>query len=140
MQILEIEPTYTTPKVVFDPQKNFFHICGSSIPENVDEFYSPLLDWLEIYLKKGNPEKIEFSLKINYFNASSCKSLLRLMQKLKSYENKGGLIHINWFYCKNDPLVYEIGQDFSSMLQLDFKFIDHPECCHSQNNFPFSVN
>lgn len=140
MEVLEIEPTYTTPQVVFNPHNNLFRIAGSSITENVDGFYSPLLDWLDSYLLAGNPKKIDFTFEIYWFNASSSKKILRLIQKLKNFESKGINICVNWLYCKNDPSMYEIGKDMSSMVQMEFNFISETSCCNPKKFDTLSFN
>lgn len=139
MEKLEIAPTYSSPKVIFDPQKSYFLICGSSILENPDEFYKPLLDWIDTFMEDEMPQKLEFTFDISCFNAASSKRLLRFIQKLKEINNQGGDVYINWLYNENDFSIYEIGNDFSAILQIPFNFVKYSDS-QSRNNSAFSAN
>ena len=47
MEKLIIEPTLNSPSVILDPADNRFEFSGESRPENVRNFYMPVLEWLE---------------------------------------------------------------------------------------------
>ena len=51
MKKLVIEPTNETPKVILDREKNVFEFSGNSLPEDVSNFYSPILSWFTEYAK-----------------------------------------------------------------------------------------
>ena len=58
MKELNIEPTSTSPKVIFDPTTNIFEITGESRPENASVFYKPIIDWVkELEMFFANNEK-----------------------------------------------------------------------------------
>ena len=60
---------------VMDKEKNIFEISGKSLPEDVVDFYQPLLDWLNKYRSTPNP-KTEFTFKLMYFNTASSAGLI----------------------------------------------------------------
>lgn len=45
----EIQRTAETPEIQFNSKNGILHIEGRSIPENVNEFYSPILEWIRAY-------------------------------------------------------------------------------------------
>ena len=72
MEKLIIEPTLNTPGVVLDPEGNKFEFSGESRPEDVRNFYMPILEWLEenSNLFKTGDEKDslrEFHFNFEYF-------------------------------------------------------------------------
>jgi len=49
MEKLIIEATVNSPRIVLDPEEKKFEFSGESRPENVRNFYLPVLEWLEKY-------------------------------------------------------------------------------------------
>jgi hypothetical protein len=47
MEKLIIEATVNSPRIVLDPDEQSFEFSGESRPENVRNFYLPVLEWLE---------------------------------------------------------------------------------------------
>ena len=89
MEKLIIEPTLNTPSVILDPEKNQFQFSGESRPENVRNFYLPVLEWLENFsadLAGGSPEEKkrdrQFHFNFEYFNSTSAKYILDLFKTL----------------------------------------------------------
>lgn len=122
MHQIQIEPTYKTPAVVFDPQKGNFQIQGNSILVNVEEFYSPLLHWMDEFVEKAEVKKVHFIFDIEYANVASTKRFLFFLYKLILLKEQGVDIQVDWLYSKDDQYIFEIGQDLSQMLELPFNF------------------
>ncbi|QKG80872.1 DUF1987 domain-containing protein [Tenuifilum thalassicum] len=131
MEPLQIAQTNTTPDVVFNPSENRFVISGYSRPENVRNFYMPILEWLESFAKQvekkvsegDKVEPIEFHFKLIYFNSSSAKFLYDIITLLNELKNKGLTVRICWFYDKEDVELLEAGQDLSELADVKFDFI-----------------
>ena len=49
MEIINLEGTEDTPKIILDKTNKIFEISGRSLPEDSAEFYQPVLDWLGEY-------------------------------------------------------------------------------------------
>ena len=60
METLRIEQTDDSPLVILDQEDNQFEISGKSLPEDVVDFYQPVLDWLNCYTGR-NPRQIPYS-------------------------------------------------------------------------------
>lgn len=100
MTTLNIPPTEHTPKILFDFEnlekgEYIFEISGESKPEDVKEFYAPVLNWLDnlqkelkIYQQADDTRKrkIRMKFRMDYFNSSSAKLLFDIIQKMKKYK------------------------------------------------------
>ncbi|WP_020527529.1 DUF1987 domain-containing protein [Flexithrix dorotheae] len=110
------EGTTKTPRLEMDNESGRFLIEGRSIPENSIEFYQPLYDWLDEYLKDPSMNTI-LDVKLEYFNTSSSKCLVEVFRKLETL-NKKNNVFINWFYEEDDEDMQESGEDFKSIINL----------------------
>ena len=95
MKVLDIKATNDTPKVLFDPQNDFFEISGRSLPEDVVMFYQPVLDWLEEYIEDPI-EYTEFVFKYVYFNTATSKLIQDILFKLEQLHEKGHKVKVIW--------------------------------------------
>lgn len=131
MNPLVLQASNTTPQIDFNPCESKLTISGYSRPENVRDFYIPILDWLENYYKelseknsKGEKlQPIEFQFKLVYFNSSSAKFLYDIIIILNQIQNAGIPLTINWYYDKEDSELREAGEDLSELAQVPFNFI-----------------
>jgi hypothetical protein len=97
-------------------------ISGESCLEDTVEFYKPLIQWLETYT--GEVKKpIAFIIKLTYFNTSTSRSILDLLNVLKDYEDNGGEVVINWHYDENDVDMEEDIEDYMIDTGLDINLI-----------------
>lgn len=117
MQIIQLEGTEDTPKVMLDKSKGIFEISGRSLPEDAAEFYSPILSWLTDYAGSANPAT-EFVIKLEYFNTASSKLILDVLSKLE--EVKGS--KVVWYHYEDDEDMQEAGEEFSELVDVPFEF------------------
>lgn len=120
---LEILPVKTKPKVTFLPEEGQMEIQGESYPENSVEFYEPLIVWLNGYFAEYTKRDIQFNFRLHYFNTSSSKAIMDIMDLLDSHYQKGWDITINWFHEEDDEDIQESGEEFSEGLKVPFKII-----------------
>lgn len=115
----EITGTKKLPTIIFDAEKNEFKISGRSLCENSKEFYKPVIDWLEDYVKDPNQETI-LKVQLEYFNTAASKCLLDVFKTLyKIDESKQ--VAIYWYYEKGDEDVFGAGEDFQSVVKVPFE-------------------
>src|SRR5687767_955381 len=81
MDILNLEGTEDTPKIILDKKNGIMEISGRSLPEDSTEFYKPVLDWIENYANDPNSSTV-FVFKLEYFNTASSKLILDLLYAL----------------------------------------------------------
>ncbi len=122
MQALHIKATDKTPEVNFDPANGNFIIKGKSIPSDAEDFYTPVLEWMDEYLK--NPiAKTNVELNLEYFNITSSKRILFLLYKLNELIDVNKEVSVKWFYADTDDDMYEVGQDYAFMVKVPFQFV-----------------
>ena len=135
MEPLIIEATKVTPGIILDPYNDNFVISGISRPENVREFYFPVINWLIEFEKEVLDKKvIKFdkkhplilNLKMNYFNSSSAKFLYDVMSELVRFHKKGHIIRILWHFETEDDDMKSAGEEMSELLEVPFQFIETP--------------
>ena len=125
MEKLDIKPGKHTPKILYDPKENTLAISGSSLPENVHDFYKPVIQWLNEY--ENNIDSINIPLKITvkfaYYNSGSMRYIAEIFIKIAKISKKGMKTFVNWYYDKEDELLKEAGEDLAELVGLDFNFI-----------------
>jgi hypothetical protein len=52
MEVINIKGTDDTPNVILDKDNNLFELSGRSLPEDVNMFYEPILNWIENTLNR----------------------------------------------------------------------------------------
>jgi hypothetical protein len=119
MKPLKIEATLKTPYIYFDNETGIFTIRGMSCAEYAREFYTPINNWLDDYAKAPLKDTI-VNIEFKYFNTSSAKSILLLLQKFNNIRNEGQNVTINWYYEKNDEQMIQDGENYSEILNFPF--------------------
>lgn len=117
MNILNLEGTEDTPKIIFDNQNKVYEISGRSLPEDSAEFFQPVLDWLNEY-KDGPDAETAFQFKLEYFNTASSKLILDILSKLEEVEGA----KVTWYYHEDDEDMEEAGEEFSELVDVPFEF------------------
>jgi len=132
MKGLNIQAKEKSPKVIFDPEKKIFEMEGNSRPENVREFYYPIIDTLRKYfenvsdklnLESFNEKPFNFTFKLDYFNSASAKFISDILVIIKDFTDVKLKIKVNWYFEEGDDDMKEVGEDFSEMISLPFNFI-----------------
>ncbi|MDF1875499.1 DUF1987 domain-containing protein [Sulfurimonas sp. SAG-AH-194-I05] len=115
MQRLEIEKTKSSPQIDFNAQTHTHLIRGESYPENTTQFYTPILEWITMYLREGYEGEINFNIELIYFNSSSSKVLLDLFDILE--ETNNNKIIVNWIHDEEDEAMEEYGEEFQEDIE-----------------------
>lgn len=122
MDNLNIPETPDTPTINLDASTGVLEISGKSLPEDVREFYTPVLAWLNEYCSKPK-EKTLLKMRMDYFNTASSKMLLEVLETLNKLHRSGGDVRVEWSYHEDDEDMAEAGEDYSDMLDLPFELI-----------------
>jgi len=126
MEKLIIPQTDETPSVNFNASTGLFEIAGKSLPEDVYEFYEPVLEWLETYKEDPAEETILHS-KFDYFNTASSKIILDLFLILKEIEQTGKKVLVKWYFSEYDEDMENAGHEYENMVEIPFHHIEEPE-------------
>ena len=122
MKILQYKADGLRPGITFDVFAKRFEIFGKSCPENVMEFYQPVLDWLDEYVNNPLEETI-FEFRLLYYNTASSKVLFIIMQKLEAIAESGKIVKIKWFYPEDDETLQEAGEEYDDLIDVPFELI-----------------
>jgi len=116
----KIPATKNTPEVILDP-KGIIRFTGRLIPENADEFFCPLEEWInEYFLNPADTTTLEIFLE--YINSAGTKYLLSMIDNIHG-SNKNGKVVINWYYEEADQDMLDKGTILSLNLNVPFNFI-----------------
>ena len=130
MEKLIIEHTLNSPRVILDPEKDKYEFSGESRPENVRNFYMPVLEWLEKFatgFSEQDPSNRtvprEFQFNFEYFNSTSAKYILDIFKILSKIHLQGISIQVKWLYEADDEDMLEVGMEMSRMSKLHFEYV-----------------
>ena len=126
--------TETTPYVSLDADTGELLFKGRSIPENVTEFFRPIMHWIDSYAQNPLPQTTAH-LQFEYFNTSSSKRIFDILKQLETIQlsDSHTKVNINWYYEEGDEDIYFAGTDYRALLdkQIEFNLLPmrtmHPE-------------
>ena len=123
LETLEYEATRVTPYIHFDPSTGIMRIQGASMPENVTEFYGPIIDWLSAY---GNApcEKTIPRFQLAYFNTATSKIFMELIARIETIAEQGHETCIEWWLEPDDDDMREAGEDYANLTTIPVVFKD----------------
>jgi hypothetical protein len=109
--------TDRSPEISFDFANHHLRISGESYPEDVNVFYGPVLEALERYLHDLGDGTCRVDFELVYFNSSSAKAIMTLLERLDDAAARGASISIHWRYDEEDDTMEELGAEFSEDLE-----------------------
>ena len=116
-----LEATPKTPKLLFSSETGEFEISGRSIPENSIEFYKPIINWLDNYIRDPNQHTL-LVIKLEYFNTSSSKCLVEILRRLEIL-NDQSIVKVKWCYEEEDEDMQESGEDFKEIIKIPIEMV-----------------
>lgn len=108
-----IEATARTPSVIIDYEHKRFEMAGESYPEDVPAFFAQMNEQLESYFA-ASKDDLTVDIKLTYFNSSSARALMELLDNLDSEAASGRMIAVDWHCDPEDDITREFAQDISS--------------------------
>ena len=110
-----------TPQIFLDGDKGFFSFADKSYPENANDFYNPILEYIELY--KLNPkDKTTIEFNWLYYNTATSKIIVKIILLLKDISSD---FEVRWLCSKDADLIIEKGQEIKEVLQINLNII-HP--------------
>jgi len=120
MEKLIIEATSQTPQINFDGANGTFSLSGKSYPENVNEFYKPVFDYIEVY-KQNQQGKTTVEFNWLYYNTATTKIIIKMIMLLKNICNE---LEINWICDKEFDLIIEKGREIKEVLGVNLNIVE----------------
>ena len=124
MNSKKVAASNTTPLVKLDPVNGVFEMSGCSRPENVANFFQPIIEWLNEYAQTPC-ELTVFNFNLTYFNTASSKAIYDVMMILREIHNAGKNIEINWRYSSDDSDMEDAGIEFADIIEFPIKMIKY---------------
>lgn len=113
MTALQLDATSRTPAVTLDPAAGRLVLKGESYPEDVTSFYATLTSAISAYLDDG-PGNLLTEIRLTYFNSSSARALMELLEQLDEAAGNGVQITIDWYCDPDDDITREFAEDIAS--------------------------
>lgn len=123
MDNFSLNATAKTPEIMLNSHTGEMRISGRSIPENADEFWSPILQWFYAYAAQPN-STTHLVINLEYFNITSSKKILYLLHKMSEMYKNGHTVLVDWIYPDDDEDMFEAGKDFSSLVNIPFNILE----------------
>jgi SiaC family regulatory phosphoprotein len=117
-------PTKRTPWIILEPGKIF--IMGRSIPENPNDFYRPVQEWISNYVQNYT-EKSKIELGFEYINTSSIKWIFTILRELSEMKDIGNNASVTWYYEHGDEDMCELGFILRSLVECPFVVVEVDE-------------
>lgn len=111
MNALHIEGSQSTPNIVADWEQGRLTMQGDSYPENSFEFFGPVIDWIERYLKES-AAPFYLELRLIYMNTSSVKAMMDIFDLLEEAHGRGRQVSVNWYYDPRNERVVDLADEF----------------------------
>jgi hypothetical protein len=105
------ESTKYTPEINFDPDSAQLTIKGKSYPENSNEFFADIMEWVEKYFESPR-EGTVFTFEIPYYNSSTSKALFDIMDVLDESKQGGASFSVVWRYDRDNEAAQDMGEEF----------------------------
>lgn len=119
---VQIIGTHRTPEITLDKAAGLLSFKGHSLPENTGDFYYPILDWITDYIKDA-PMETSVNFDLEYFNSSSFKMLLELIQILSKLKIREKELTVTWNYQEGDEDMFDSGKQLEELLDIKFDYI-----------------
>jgi hypothetical protein len=124
MNSLHIPGTVSTAEVEYNEITATLSMTGVSIPENADQFFRPLHDWTDMFVKV-HTGKVNVRIFLTYFNTSTIRHFLPFMQRLIHHFREN--MEVKWQYEESDEELLERGEELSDVLQFPFVYEALPD-------------
>ncbi len=128
MKKLHVLPKKDAPEVVFEPLTGHFSIVGISHPENISNFFDPVIAWLDEYLKElknqgvVNAKPIKLRLFFKYINSASYKYMITFLQKMNEFVDIGVSVNMEWQYEPDDEDMRDAGYELMEYSNIHIPF------------------
>ena len=114
----QIEVTKITPYILIDKGEIIIH--GRSIPEDSFEFYEPVVEACNEYIRKPAKHTV-VRIHLDYVNSGSKKYLTNILTIFEKSYLSGYSYEIVWVYDIDDEAIYDLGHDLKGIIKIPIK-------------------
>lgn len=116
MSMYTAEATNRSPKVVLDAETQTLLLEGESYPEDIRLHFGPLMDSLNTYVA-SNASKLDVTIKLTYFNSSSARALMEMLDALDDAAGENFTVSLSWYCDPDDDITREFAEDIAADMQ-----------------------
>jgi SiaC family regulatory phosphoprotein len=98
------------PGIVYFPDINKLELVGRSIPENPEQIFRQLDEWITIHFDKN--DGLDVVIQLEYINSGSSKYLYEILKRFTGYGRAGKLVKLKWLYEEDDEAMLELGEHY----------------------------
>ncbi|MCG2583777.1 biofilm regulation phosphoprotein SiaC [Massilia sp. TS11] len=122
---LQLPGSASAPRIDADWERGELRLSGDSYPENSFEYYAPMLDWLDAYLRDP-PGPLRLQLYLKYLNTSSVKVLMDVLDALEDAWLAGHDVRVDWYLDPSNPRGAELAGEFREDCSFPFQLCEAP--------------
>ena len=113
MEKFSMDATSRTPALLLDPAAQTLEIKGESYPEDVRSFYGMIAEKISHYFG-AEPSALTVNIKLTYFNSSSARALMEMLDQLEEAASDDLRVIVNWYCDPDDDITREFAEDIAS--------------------------
>lgn len=119
-----VTATRTTPTIKFDHSTGVLDITGPSQTGQSREFYKPLIESLDTYIRSPRPTTV-VNVRLGAVDASTKRDLTDILKKIEQVQRFSATT-VNWYYKSGDENMLELGEDMEAIISVPIKLIMNP--------------
>ena len=123
MNDLHLPQTLNTPAVTTALATGVVTMAGDSYPENPFEFFQPLIDWIDGFLRRQSGP-LSLDLDLVYLNTSSIRAMMDIFDRMEEAHRAGAKVSVRWSYDPENERVGELAEEFRE--DCTFPFLIEP--------------
>lgn len=109
-------------EILLNTDEHLLQLSNRSVSSDPQLIFNPLIDILNVYFDSN--DTLTCKLKLEYFNSSSARSLLILLQRLATQHKKGCKISVMWYHEEEDDDSREFAEDLQDIIEMPVEIIE----------------
>lgn len=116
MKSIFIKQTNKSPEINFNYDTGELKITGNSLVQNSYEFYTPLLEWIDDYVRAPKAKNTKVFIKVVYFTTDASGFFIKILKRLEQLAMANHLVMVKWYYEEGDVDMRETIHMFRSLV------------------------
>ncbi len=122
MNTFRIEAQKKTPFIEIDPIQKSITMQGMSSSENSLNLYKKVIEFMDQCNENASPI-IHAEINFKYFNTSSAKCILDILDRISQQQQNGHQVKITWYYEEDDIEMLEAIQNYSEIAEVNIQAV-----------------
>lgn len=109
-------------EILFNTEKHLLELSNRSVLSDPHLIFNPLKQILDVYFMSN--DTLICKIKLEYFNSSSARTLLNLLQVLAAQYKKGLNVSVIWYHEEDDDDSREFAEDLQDLIDMPVEIIE----------------